>query len=358
MRHRFKKFLVDELRIIRGALRFLDTALIGSDNGVTRCHKFVLAAFTPFLKATISSVGDGDTDEPCTILFPDFSQRTLDNFTALVYGELLPRELSRSELTDVSGLCQVLQLPTEYENQDAEDTNGGHLPGVQEVESQMACDDSTFEEREDKGSSATNDQSSRGHDWAGAGDKKKTRRKRSKIECAKCGKMVGGLSAMLNHIKACRGLDSSSLECHLCGRVFERKDVLSTHLMRHGGRRLHCQHCPKLFRARPDLNRHVRRVHGEGAVGNRVGVNCNVCGKRFVSAHSQALVDHLAKHRGVRNYWCEVRSLNYDCCYASFTRLLHSCTTFISVGLRFGLFFPHGSVRAQRQALLYDESRV
>ena len=54
-----------------------------------------------------------------------------------------------------------------------------------------------------------------------------------KLRCQKCGGHFTGRSALSRHVANCDG--KTTLDCHICGKVYARKDNLVNHLARHSG---------------------------------------------------------------------------------------------------------------------------
>lgn len=53
-------------------------------------------------------------------------------------------------------------------------------------------------------------------------------------------------------------------KCSHCGKAFNQKVVLQTHMARHTGEKPHlCMFCPASFSQRGNLHSHVKRVHSE-----------------------------------------------------------------------------------------------
>ena len=53
-------------------------------------------------------------------------------------------------------------------------------------------------------------------------------------------------------------------KCSHCGKAFNQKVVLQTHMVRHTGEKPHlCMFCPASFSQKGNLHSHVQRVHSE-----------------------------------------------------------------------------------------------
>ena len=58
----------------------------------------------------------------------------------------------------------------------------------------------------------------------------------------------------------------NTLDCHICGKVYARKDNLLNHLARHSGVQMKCEHCNKGFRTANDLYKHKKRLHAQASL--------------------------------------------------------------------------------------------
>ena len=72
---------------------------------------------------------------------------------------------------------------------------------------------------------------------------------------------ISGKSALSRHVAHCDG--KTTLDCHICGKVYARKDNLLNHLARHSGVQMKCEHCNKGFRTANDLYKHKKRLHAQ-----------------------------------------------------------------------------------------------
>ena len=111
-----------------------------------------------------------------------------------------------------------------------------------------------------------------------------------------------GKSALSRHVAHCDG--KTTLDCHICGKVYARKDNLLNHLSRHSGIQLKCEHCNKGFRTANDLYKHKKRLHAQvSGLKSAYVVNCDQCGRKFTDK-GRAYKDHLDFHAGIKNYEC------------------------------------------------------
>ncbi|XP_043516210.1 zinc finger protein 484-like [Frieseomelitta varia] len=87
-----------------------------------------------------------------------------------------------------------------------------------------------------------------------------------------------------------------ALECDFCGKQFDRKSFLASHMKQHRHR---CKSCSQTFRLRKDLKEHSERVHGP------VLYPCTIC--EYKSNNRWTLKDHfIRKHTSSFDYSCAV----------------------------------------------------
>lgn len=105
-------------------------------------------------------------------------------------------------------------------------------------------------------------------------------------------------------------LPDSKLNCHVCGKSFDKRAYLKRHQRIHaaGAKPYHCSLCGKSFLASRGLMRH-QRVHTV-----EKPYQCSVCGKRFY--HVSNLKQHEHIHTGEKPYAC-------DLCGKDFSRVGH-----------------------------------
>ncbi|KAG9479134.1 hypothetical protein GDO78_012677 [Eleutherodactylus coqui] len=81
-------------------------------------------------------------------------------------------------------------------------------------------------------------------------------------------------------------------KCNLCGKAFNQKGALATHMVKHTGEKPHaCAFCPAAFSQKGNLQSHIQRVHSE--VKNGVTYHCTDCSCVFKSLGS--LNTHISK---------------------------------------------------------------
>ncbi|XP_061929470.1 oocyte zinc finger protein XlCOF6.1-like [Apis cerana] len=85
-------------------------------------------------------------------------------------------------------------------------------------------------------------------------------------------------------------------ECDFCGKQFDRKSLLASHMKQHRHR---CKTCNQTFRLRKDLKQHTEQVHGP------VLYPCTIC--EYKSNNRWTLKDHfIRKHTSSFDYSCSV----------------------------------------------------
>ena len=90
----------------------------------------------------------------------------------------------------------------------------------------------------------------------------------------------------------------NSHKCHLCGKIFGRKDHLKAHIKSvHEKIKFMCELCSKECSYKSDLTKHIKNVHEK----QKPHV-CPVCGKKF--AHKSTLDTHILTHTGEKPHKC------------------------------------------------------
>lgn len=109
--------------------------------------------------------------------------------------------------------------------------------------------------------------------------------------CPQCGHQFLTLESMKKHQKEKHfQTKNNEFQCHLCSKLFQRKDKLNNHLLIHSGNRpFQCDLCPKRFITKCKLNDHQKRHYGE-----QKRFNCLLCpNKAYAGSHD--LRKHLEK---------------------------------------------------------------
>lgn len=115
--------------------------------------------------------------------------------------------------------------------------------------------------------------------------------------CEVCGKVFSHRSLMKSHMRI-HSTDRHT--CEFCAKKFVHKIHYQTHLKRHSEERnFACENCPKSFKERRELARHIQIVH----TANRP-FQCDECNRSF--ALKYMLTRHRQTHTGFRPHQCTV----------------------------------------------------
>ncbi|KAG7520919.1 telomere zinc finger-associated protein-like [Solea senegalensis] len=155
--------------------------------------------------------------------------------------------------------------------------------------------------------------------------------------CEECGHRASSRNGLQMHIKAIHR-NERPFVCTLCGHAFSQKNNLNMHMRIHSGEKPYqCHLCGKTFRTQASLDKHHRTHTGErpfscdiceqrftekGALVRHKASKheegrphcCHICGKTFKA--KEQLNVHLRRHKGMRKFECS------DCGYR-FTRQAH-----------------------------------
>ena len=119
-----------------------------------------------------------------------------------------------------------------------------------------------------------------------------------KITCTKCLKCFDTVKSLKHHFKSVH-LDMKGFKCDHCGRKFRDRFSLNFHEQIHGNKLAPgvsnlCSMCGNVFVDEKSLKRHVGIVHS-----NKKSIKCIQCPKRFRDKYG--LIRHLNKKHGEEN---------------------------------------------------------
>ena len=120
---------------------------------------------------------------------------------------------------------------------------------------------------------------------------------KKKYKCEDCNKEFSQLRNFRYHRSRHEGTNQFACTCPICGKAFNDKGYLSSHLKIHkNAKEYKCEWCEKSFNQRVAYNMHVR-IH----TGHKPH-QCHMCTKAF--SRKMLLRQHLRTHTGERPYHC------------------------------------------------------
>ncbi|XP_052804416.1 zinc finger protein 117-like [Mya arenaria] len=127
--------------------------------------------------------------------------------------------------------------------------------------------------------------------------------------CEVCGDAFKQTSALKNHTYCihAESKDKIKFQCKVCGRVFHKKHGLKAHESLHTGvRKYACdvKDCEKTFRLQDTYRRHMQ-LHN-----NDLKYKCELCGKAYNRV--DLLIAHEDKHAGVKPHKCELCAKSFS----------------------------------------------
>ncbi|XP_044014178.1 zinc finger protein 2-like [Aphidius gifuensis] len=127
------------------------------------------------------------------------------------------------------------------------------------------------------------------------GSHMKIHRNRKEYSCEECGKSFNQRVAYNMHVKI--HSDIKPHRCDECGKSFSRKTLLKQHFRTHSGERPYqCHICHKAFADRSNMTLHTRLHSGVKPY------QCDICSKSFTKKHH--LKTHINYHTGTKPYQC------------------------------------------------------
>ena len=117
---------------------------------------------------------------------------------------------------------------------------------------------------------------------------------RTLLECPECDYYCTNRTSLSRHNRKHQECEPTPFQCSACGKYFQDKDNLSSHVAIHGRKLLECSECDYHCTSKNTLSRH-RKKHK---------LECPVCEKRFLPSSAQEMREHILSHR--KNFSCNV----------------------------------------------------